>query len=314
MATPLLTVNWTDFMNENAKSLTQQQRELVIGVAGYHGINPLILLDKVILEQESDPSSSKINDDAFLFHLEEIANATELFHEEIDASSDIEKTNTATSALWSLLEKDDATLHDFVVKYNKLFDKTGLSHNFSDSSASDVVTRRWDGIQWPWEGQMRTGACHPSAGRGYIASSLDPQDGTTRWGDNPPWVTAAHNGWAYPTSRCGITIYSQSGFQTAYYHLENIQVRNGQYVNAGQRIAKHARTIRQALCAGGASTGPHLHFTLRNYYGQEKSWNNQIVSGYTISARITNYGYEWNCNNCNFRKGGRMFCPNQMLQ
>ena len=312
MATPFLAVNWTDFMNENAKSLTQQQRKLVLGVSGYHGINPLILIDKVLMEQESNPASSKISDDAFLYHLEEIANATEIFHEVIDVSSEKEKDNTATSAIWSLLEKDDAGLHDFVVKYNKLFDKTGLSHNFDDISAKEVGEKRGSGIQWPWEGRMRTGACHPSSGRGYRKSSLDPQDGS-RWGGSTPWVTAAHDGWAYPTSSCGITIYSQSGFQTAYYHLENIQVRNGQYVNAGQRIAKWARTVRQALCSGGSSTGPHLHFTLRNYYGQEKSLTGQIISGYTITATSINFGYVWDCKYCNFQKGGRKFCPRDWI-
>ena len=311
MATPLFTVNWTDFMNENAKSLTQQQQKLVIGVSGYHGINPLILIDKVLIEQESNPASSKISDDAFLYHLEEIANATEIFYEEIDAASEKKKYNTATSAIWSLLGKDDATLHDFVVKYNKLFDKTGLSHNFNDSSDNEIGFKRT--MQWPWEGRKSTGACHPNSGRGYTKSSLDPQDGL-RWGGITPWVTAAHNGWAYPTSKCGITICSFH-FQTSYYHLENIQVRWwGQYVSAGTRIAKWATTLSQATCSGGSSSGPHLHFTLRNFFGFRKSWNNQIISGYTITATSTKYGYEWDCNHCNFQKGGRKFCPTDPLQ
>jgi len=299
-------------MDENAQFLTQQQRNHVLGVSGYHSINPLILIDELMVEQESGPAALELSDQAFLEHLEEMANSTEILYEETERASEKPKSNSATSALWNLMGKDDTKLDHFVSNYNKLFDKTGLSSSdFNDNSNDGIENRQRNGLQWPWKGSMSTGACHPTSGRGWIASSLDPQDGT-RWGGNAQEVTAAHSGKVFVYASCGLKIYS-NGFQTGYYHLDNIRVRNRDYVSAGQVIAKAANNIRQATCSGGWSSIPHLHFTLFDYYGHEQSWNNQIISGYRINARITNGGYEWNCNNCNFQKGGRKYCPHSQI-
>lgn len=44
------------------------------------------------------------------------------------------------------------------------------------------------------------------------------------------------------------------GFQTLYAHLDNFNVRRGQYVSTGQKIGELGNT--------GLSTGPHLHFSI----------------------------------------------------
>ena len=197
MNSALYDVNWTDFMNNNAQFLTQQQRELVIGVSGYHSINPLVLIDELMVEEESDLDALKLSDQAFLEHLTELANATERLYEDMETVSEKPKSNSATSALWNVYEKDDTKLDNFINNYQKLFDKTGLSHeDFNYNSNDDVENRQWNGLQWPWKGSVLTGACHGNTGRGWIASALDPQDGA-RWGHltpnrlQPPIVAAS---------------------------------------------------------------------------------------------------------------------------
>lgn len=57
-----------------------------------------------------------------------------------------------------------------------------------------------------------------------------------------PWVTVDH----------------QEGWRTGYYHMENIQVGDGQQVAPGTVLG----TIGNALPCGGSSSGAHVHFTL----------------------------------------------------
>ena len=51
-----------------------------------------------------------------------------------------------------------------------------------------------------------------------------------------------------------ILISHHSGWQSFYGHLSSIRVREGQWVNIGERIGNVGNS--------GYSTGPHLHFTV----------------------------------------------------
>ncbi len=72
-------------------------------------------------------------------------------------------------------------------------------------------------------------------------------------------IKAAHEGYVILTSSkgdYGKHIKIENGYlQTLYAHCSKILVKEGEYVNVGQEIAKVGST--------GNSTGPHLHFEMR---------------------------------------------------
>ena len=99
---------------------------------------------------------------------------------------------------------------------------------------------------------------HPITGQWKFHSGVDlagPQ-GTPIVATRDGTVTMAKTGYNSGNGNY-VTINHGDGFSTSYLHmLENLQVRVGQKVKAGQVIGYMGST--------GMSTGPHLHFTI--YY------------------------------------------------
>ena len=122
-------------------------------------------------------------------------------------------------------------------------------------------------------------------------------------------VFAAHSGTvaSRPYSRCQMRIIHESDWQTNYYHMDNLLVKPGQYIKQGQAIGKYANTHETAICDGGSSTGPHVHFSLVSPNGKYVSLDGWKISGYTIKAGDRNY--DTDCTRCYFEKNGRKYCP-----
>lgn len=93
--------------------------------------------------------------------------------------------------------------------------------------------------------------------------------------------------------------------------MSNVNVYNGQQVSANTHLGKYASNKSQALCEGGSSTGPHLHFSLLKN-GAYHSLNNVSLSNYVVSTG--RYSYDNNCSYFYYNKNGSRVCAwNAML-
>lgn len=120
-------------------------------------------------------------------------------------------------------------------------------------------------FQPPWEigDTWAGGGAHGDTGSG-LQNALDFWGEFRNWGqDVSQWpVAATQAGTVRVWSSCGMSIIHGNGWETGLYHLDNIQVADFQTVNRNTQLANYADNLAQATCAGGSSTGPHVHMAI----------------------------------------------------
>lgn len=154
------------------------------------------------------------------------------------------------------------------------------------------------------------------AGGGAHSSSMQSLDFIQRyldWGDEgvfDAWVSAAHSGRMRIWSECSLSIIDDSEtWVTNYYHLENIQVPDNSRVSQNQVLANYADDHATAICQGGSSTGPHLHFSI----AEDDSW--EPIHGRVLSSfRINMESQLWYDSDCDVNwyeplDGSPKVCP-----
>ncbi|NRD72431.1 M23 family metallopeptidase [Shewanella sp. VB17] len=155
-----------------------------------------------------------------------------------------------------------------------------------------------DMLQMPWriDYSWKSNGAHSHTGSGYPLSSIDVSYNWPRWGQRTYSVASAHNGTVNVLSRCQVRVTNSNGWATNYYHMDSLSVSNGQYVDANTVLGVYASNRNVALCQGGSSTGPHLHFSLLKN-GRHMSLQDVQFSHYTINVGRSNY--DDNCNRFN---------------
>jgi murein DD-endopeptidase MepM/ murein hydrolase activator NlpD len=113
------------------------------------------------------------------------------------------------------------------------------------------------------------GAHNFAGSSGTDMSSIDFSKGWPAWGTDTSqmWIVAAAAGVpdvrpSYSTDEsCYVRINHGDGWETSYYHLSGV-LNLGASIQQNQKIGVIANNEPQAICNGGSSTGPHVHFSL----------------------------------------------------
>lgn len=145
-------------------------------------------------------------------------------------------------------------------------------------------------LQMPWRVgySWASNGAHSHTGSGYPFSSIDVSYDWPRWGQPTYSVAAAHAGTVNVLSRCQVRVTNANGWATNYYHMDQISVGNGQYVDRNTVLGIYASNQNTALCQGGSSTGPHLHFSLLKD-GRHVSLQGVNLGRYRINVGNANY-------------------------
>lgn len=227
--------------------------EVISHWAGYYSVNP-ILLTQVVRKRSLEVLATAQEVEA-LAALLALAGRTPARPEAVG-------TRDTLQSLDGISLSSDA-LDDLLDRTSKAMAQAGLGETLAiladEAPALDLpfaLPQAWqfNGVH-TWTGDNNA----------MPMSSLDfTQSWQQGWGDDTSQnlVSAAHDGEVTLFSSCFVHIQHPGGWGTRYYHLDNLAVTNGQLVKAGDLLGNYASDEDQALCSGGHSTGPHLHFAL----------------------------------------------------
>lgn len=228
----------------------------------------------------------------------------------------LNSSKTGKAQRGQLQESEVLGLDQFVEQFGLLFNNTEaeiLSVQLAEDEPIDVSKRMNTAptvnaaasalppsslLQMPWlrgYSWISNGA-HSHTGSGYPFSSIDVAYDWPVWGQPTYAVAAAHSGTVNVISRCQVRVTNANGWATNYYHMANVSVSSGQYVNQNTALGVYANTKNDALCEGGSSTGPHLHFSLLKD-GRHVSLQGVNFGRYRIN--IGTYNYDNDCSRFN---------------
>ncbi|MBQ4862369.1 M23 family metallopeptidase [Pseudoalteromonas sp. MMG013] len=315
--------DWNDFFYRHAPHLLEF-KAVILHWAGHASINPKLLLALMELQSSvlSEPSKSNImlpfgtlsNKAGFAEQVQDLAiTLNQRFYEyaqKVEGKVRSSPTNSATSSLISVLIKTQLKPYGSLNKLVGIYETLSnvpllLSQNKTPAASLNPSNSFYMSFPWPSGYAWYSGGAHSNTGSGYPYSSLDFNNGSGGWGSNTPWVQAAHGGTVTRYSSCNIRVTHSSGYATQYYHMSNLQYRSGDVINSGAWLGRYANNKNQALCQGGQSSGPHVHFSLLNN-GRFTSLHNWYISNYRID--VGNSNYDDNCRNFYFEKNGYKTC------
>jgi LasA protease len=213
--------------------------------------------------------------------------------------------NAATFALLNLFRAGvapetfaasaEAARNGFVGRYAQLF-PAGKTDVEPDASVTAVPPTTL--LQLPWKvGTLwYFNGVHTNTGNDSFPpmSSIDfTRSWSQTWGadTSTDYVVASHDGTVQVFSSCSLRVTSPTGWATQYYHLSNIVVANGAQVTKNQTLSNYAGTQAQALCQGGSSTGPHVHWSLLEN-GQFAPVADVTVGSFLVHPGNYSYDYD----------------------
>ncbi|MCP4408452.1 MAG: M23 family metallopeptidase, partial [Gammaproteobacteria bacterium] len=317
-----------EFLADHAPHLSAYA-EVISHWCGYYSVSPKVLLTLIdiqsglvswgnTLESLDRPLGGLVESAEFAAQIKEALAAlysdfyAYLHKKDRQGETQFEDTvNAATYALMNLFRGDmrqedysftvDSTRGDFIDTYEQLFPRdseigeTGTGNVGTDAIPPiDFLQLPWMiGLSWHFNG------VHTATGSTTgIMSSIDFAENWKSWGDDTStdFVVAAHGGTATVYSSCFVRITASNGWSTNYYHLDNLTVSSGDALAPNQIIGVYANTLSQALCDGGGSTGPHVHFSLLEN-GVYSSLSGVDLSGYVVHPGRWSYdndpAYMW---------------------
>ncbi len=302
--------------------------ELIIDRCGLHSLNPKLIA--LLLDMSNTLADSRLANEAARRNridafIQGVARMGDLGRAR---ANEVAKAMPRSNSLESATPSDDAgieavartfvpgdaSLQTLSARYAARFG--ALSHPKSAVIAPAAAPANF--LRLPWtlgQNGWSFNGVHTTSGSCTVAPCASPQSsidfslGWPAWGadTSAAKVLAAHDGVVTKFSGCNIRVANANGWATNYYHLSGALVNTGDTVYVGQPIAIYANNQAEALCQGGSSTGPHVHFSLL-FSGAHSAIDQSEMSGWKVNATTVTRDYDSTCARMYLTRDGITSC------
>lgn len=146
----ILKVDWDDIMVRTLPFVSPHRKNVMLHVAGQFSINPLLLLAKVIQEQNDISYHTMMSDDEFRMSAKSFANSLSRYEHDFEAIDIKTETSSIEYSLRKLFNNDQGMIGDFLQICNaiaKRYDITGQPRLENPTTLEDIVKRDEEEIE-----------------------------------------------------------------------------------------------------------------------------------------------------------------------
>ena len=303
-------------------------RELIVDRCGLHSLNPRLIA--LLLEMSDTLADSTLPNvtakreriDAFILGVARMSDlgraqaneAAKALPRNNASATGTQSDSAGINAVAETFVPGDARLQTLSARYVDRFGPT--TQPKSDVIAPAAAPANFLRLPWPLgQNGWSFNGVHTTSGGCSVTpcaaqqSSIDFSLGWPAWGadTSTAQVLAAHEGVVTKFSGCNIRVANANGWATNYYHLSGALVNTGDTVYVGQPIAIYANNTAEALCQGGSSSGPHVHFSML-FNGAHTALDQTEMSGWKINATTVTRDYDSTCARMYFTRDGITSC------
>ena len=303
-------LDWTNIIHQNIPYINNQRKKIILHVSGQFSINPLLLLSKLVLDQNELSHISK-SDEEFRLSIKSFANQLSSYGQEFDAVKTKAEMSRLEYSLRNALNNDEGLMNDFIgisdyiLERHDIFYKTGATKSIVQRGPFKRNEDEHIELELPYSSSQcwQLSATHfgaletegSSATNGKMSSIDLAPSLYQKWyvpfdylGSNGE-VYSSHGGKVYKHSECSIeVVHEKTRYSTYYSHLELNDFGNGTFIEQGHHLGNISLVPDNSNCRCDyanklfeCATGPHVHFELR-YDGEPESLQDRIISNFRI--------------------------------
>ena len=312
----LQNVNWPYVVKEVAPFISYTDRNTLLEVSGTDGVSPALLLTTAIYYKNEKKTNFKSHIERMSIKLMQA-----FFNSTARTSEQRKKENDATHTILLFVDRDTRQMNEMIAilkavkkeaeKYEETADDISAGSRGIKRGAGDETTLRFPfRMSECWMLSATHHSNEQCSAKSCPKSSLDLAPNLFMgfgydfsYFKSHGEVVSAHSGYIHVHSPCKLQVKSRK-FTTFYSHIR-ISRSSGEYVRVGERLGfielqREAANCNCEVEAGRTecSTGPHLHWELRDIANKPVDLDGMLVSGFQIHTGSESYDFGCEPNNC----------------